>query len=419
MEEKKQVKISLGTAICIFIIILLVIALIGTIIYYNTNNKKENIIQENEINDTENNIIETGEYIFNVPQALKEEMGHYYDDISIQIIDSKNYEFYLEEGFYIKGKYAIENGNLICKADVRGGEYLKEEKVEFECYFKINDNKNIELTKVSGELSDSEILKIGNTFTLREENTEIIEVEEDYINVEEMYVYSTYNEFEQNNYPETFQKIGFSSEGNFLIETGDFSVTGQYESTDKNIKKCKIEKYSFDQPDGRKTVSLKDAGWFIEFKNLHNEKLKVISNNIDGESEIAISLSGEFALENEFVKYNIKDFVGTWTSGYAYKLEEDQFGGSYFYKVESLTEIFGTSYINTGSKFTFNEDGSFEDYVEPVTESNMYRKGTYTLDNENEISLKYEDGNKEIKMYIIGENTIVYDTGYDRIFLVK
>lgn len=418
MEGKKQVKISLGTAICIFIIILLVIALVGTIMYYNTNNKKENIIQENEINDTENNIIETGEYIFNVPQVLKEEMGNYYNGVSIEIIDSKNYNFYLEEGFYIKGKYTIDRESLICKAEVFGGEFLEEEKIEFECTFRINDNKNIELTKMSGEVFDSEILKIGNTFTLREENTEIIEVEEDYINVEEMYVYSNSNEFEEN-YSEPFQKIGFSSEGKFLIETGNFSVTGQYESTDKNIKKCKIEKYSFDQPDGRKTVPLKDVDWFIEFENLDNEKLKVVSNNIDGEPEIAIALSGEFALENEFVKYNIKDFVGTWTSGYAYKLEEDQFGGSYFYKVESLTEIFGTSYINTGSRFTFNEDGSFEDYIHPVTEGNMYRKGIYTFDNENEISLKYEDGNKKIKMYIIGENTILYDTGYDRIFLVK
>jgi len=177
-KEKKQIKISLGTAICIFLIIILVAAMVGTVIYYNKAQQKSNIAKENDTNDTEVNTIETGEYIFNVPQALKEEWGHYYDDISIEIIDSKNYNFYLGEGFYIKGKYTIDSGNLICKADVRGGEYLEEEKIEFECVFKINDNKNIELINVSGEISDSEILKIGNTFTLREENEKTDEYKE-------------------------------------------------------------------------------------------------------------------------------------------------------------------------------------------------------------------------------------------------
>lgn len=52
MEEKKQVKISLGTAICIFLIIILVAAMVGTVIYYNRKIDKENgnkmeIVEEN------------------------------------------------------------------------------------------------------------------------------------------------------------------------------------------------------------------------------------------------------------------------------------------------------------------------------------------------------------------------------------
>ena len=49
MEEKKQIKISLGTVICVFIIILLVIALVGTVIYYNKAQEKNNIVEGNEI----------------------------------------------------------------------------------------------------------------------------------------------------------------------------------------------------------------------------------------------------------------------------------------------------------------------------------------------------------------------------------
>ena len=42
MENKGKITISLGTAICIFIIVLLVIALVG-VICYNSNKEKNEI----------------------------------------------------------------------------------------------------------------------------------------------------------------------------------------------------------------------------------------------------------------------------------------------------------------------------------------------------------------------------------------
>ena len=51
MEEKKSIKVSLGTVICMFIIFILIIALIGMYVYYNyilTDNKNK-VETNNEI----------------------------------------------------------------------------------------------------------------------------------------------------------------------------------------------------------------------------------------------------------------------------------------------------------------------------------------------------------------------------------
>jgi len=56
MEEKKLIKVSLGTVICLFIIVLLIIGLVGMYLYYNKNNS--NIIVGN---DSEVKINEIGE----------------------------------------------------------------------------------------------------------------------------------------------------------------------------------------------------------------------------------------------------------------------------------------------------------------------------------------------------------------------
>lgn len=76
-EKKKEIKVSLGTIVCIFIIVLLVIALIGMMYYYNKDNvrstenvllnEKENKEGSNQIGNTNNqaekNISNSKEYI--------------------------------------------------------------------------------------------------------------------------------------------------------------------------------------------------------------------------------------------------------------------------------------------------------------------------------------------------------------------
>lgn len=317
MEEKKQIKVGLGTAICIFIIILLVIALAGSIIYYNSKIDKEN---NNENQQAE---------VDKTPQNSN-----------------------------------LEDGS--------------------------KENKN--------------------------------EIVEDVINVEEVYVYSNGSNNKQGDETsaDKFTKIGFSSDGKFVIDMEGYydTVTGKYELIGENIRRCKLEKYSFDEPDGRITHSVADANWFVDLKIVDDNKIKVVSNDLmDKDGEFAVSFGIAVTIDKEFTKYDIKDFIGTWKSSHAYKLNDTEYN-SYYEEVD-LYDVLGRSAAQYGSTFTLNEDGSFKDYIHPVTEADMYRDGEYTFNNGNEFHLKYVDGDKEAKIYIINENTIVHESGYYRIVLVK
>lgn len=58
MEEKKSIKVSLGTVVCLFIIVLLIIGLVGMYLYYNKNNSniidgKDSEVKINEIGEKE------------------------------------------------------------------------------------------------------------------------------------------------------------------------------------------------------------------------------------------------------------------------------------------------------------------------------------------------------------------------------
>lgn len=59
MEEKKEVKVSLGTVICIFIILVLIVALVVMYLYYNDKLSFNNENIANNININSNEVIET------------------------------------------------------------------------------------------------------------------------------------------------------------------------------------------------------------------------------------------------------------------------------------------------------------------------------------------------------------------------
>ena len=79
---------------------------------------------------------------------------------------------------------------------------------------------------------------------------------------------------------------------------------------------------------------------------------------------------------------------------------------------ENLTSIFGTAYIQLGSYLQLNEDGTFLDAINPVTDGSNSVKGTYEiLRNYNKIGdcyvkLNYEDGNTKILQKIYYEDNV-------------
>lgn len=85
MEEKKQIKISLGTAISIFIIVLLVIALVGMWCYYNK-------VQNRNLNSEYKEWIDEEKGIkLKYPSEWKLTLGNdYMEPIKIQSSEDKN-----------------------------------------------------------------------------------------------------------------------------------------------------------------------------------------------------------------------------------------------------------------------------------------------------------------------------------------
>lgn len=289
MEGKKQIKISLGTAICIFIIIVLILALAGTIIYYNKNNGEENVEKSNNV---EENINETA-------KELEE------NDENITTVTNIN----LVEGTYIRSN---ENGVL-----------PSEGQIEF-------------------------------------------------------------------------------SKGNFILKLGVFEITGKYDISDKNLK-CNLENYSFEGNDER---TLKDKNWEINFEIIDDKKIRVISNNANNEeTEIAISLSNIFYEGAEYTLYDLNNFVGTWNTEYAFDLQGEE--------VE-LGTLFGTGYAHYGSKLVLNEDGTFENYIQPIQSEEISNTGTWEYQEYTEstdmiwgkIVLNYDDGREEILQLSTGEDSM-------------
>lgn len=447
MEEKKSLKVSLGMTICIFIIVILIGVLVGTIVYYNIKNKEGNNISneqmEENIYEIAKNLYERAEaeivdlqangelyrkYELENPRLEKEINGEIYVATTekFEVIENKYKQIFTDEeleNILKNERFANVDGTLY--VSILGGgsgwettinnlEIVEQddEKITFVGYGKLRENDyyedvkvNFTIKKVNGEYR---ISKINS-----ETSVQIEQVAQDIIDVEEFYV-SIPNE-EQEKFLE-FEKIGFSSGDKFIIEGSSFEVTGKYELLDENVKRCIIEKYSFNEPDGKKTISIIDNGWYIDFKTVEKNKIRIVSNNVEWGSEISNYLCNQFVLNKEFATYDINDFIGTWTSSYAYVPSGDTEG----YIKGNLTDIFGTMYLTTGSTFTLKKDGSFEDLIFPTTEGNLYRNGSYLFEEGNKIRLTYsDDGSKFVEIYIIDENKIAYNDDWNHIIILE
>ena len=299
MDEKKSIKVSLGTTICIIIIVLLVIALFGMWCYYN---KRDN-----------NEIKQTNEYI---------------------------------------------------------------------------ENSNTTIITTKEDTSKPNVNKSFNEGT---------------------YVYSGLNLEDKVMKAKEENSIKFSKDA-FTADIGGFIVKGIYEVLDNNELKCILKSDMLKNDPEQKEVDLNE--WTIVFSILEN-KIKVKKYDFPlTESEISIVLYNTFGENQEFTKYEGKtaDFIGTWNTKYYKKYKELS---------DNLSEIFGTS-VKYGSYLKLLDNNKFEDCVYPITEGNIHRKGTYTFDGKNKITLKYDDDSSfTVELYIVDDSNLLYDDGTNMFVLNK
>lgn len=269
---------------------------------------------------------------------------------------------------------------------------------------------------------DNNEIKQTNEY-IENSNTTIITTKEDTSkpNVnksfnEGTYVYSGLNLEDKVMKAKEENSIKFSKE-TFTADIGGFIVKGIYEVLDNNELKCILKSDMLKDDPQQKEHDIVNE-WTITFDVLDD---KIIVKEYDfplTESEISIVLFNTFGLastfgeKQEFVKYEGKtaDFIGTWNTKYYKEYKELS---------DNLSEILGTS-VKYGSYLKLLDNNKFEDYVYPVTEGDIHRKGTYSFDGKNRITLKYDDDSSfKVELYIIDESNILYDDGTNMFVLSK
>ena len=178
MGEKKGTSISLGTAIYLFIILLLVVAL-GIVYYLGFVERNQEIAAlkdevnklQNSSNINQNNKAETKEVTKNNTEMDKTtdkfEIGNYkiqpdrnlldsgyfemadYGDEMISFLDNGRFEAYLGWGNRISGNYEVTDDTINCIIVKYDGEYSPEQDTKGKIVFKIIDSKTLEIIEAS------------------------------------------------------------------------------------------------------------------------------------------------------------------------------------------------------------------------------------------------------------------------------
>jgi len=171
MDDKKTIKVSLGTVICMFIILILIFALI--VVYYFgfiadkniTDNSNNKVLNTNSNNSNENisNTISNNNTIEFKPSnyaiqfdadLLGEEFKQAGNEIKgcdyeISFLENNTFIAYMNFGNSIEGTYSISNDNKInCIITSASGEYSPKQEVSGRISFKINSNSEIEILDI-------------------------------------------------------------------------------------------------------------------------------------------------------------------------------------------------------------------------------------------------------------------------------
>ena len=114
MDEKKSIKVSLGTVICIFIIFILIIVICGMYFYYN--NKNNTVVSNDKENNVVENIVSNGKENNLSSEKIMEKQSIKIDDSKELIYDANySYKNFSNESYYSQnmGKtYSLKDINL-------------------------------------------------------------------------------------------------------------------------------------------------------------------------------------------------------------------------------------------------------------------------------------------------------------------
>lgn len=131
---------------------------------------------------------------------------------------------------------------------------------------------------------------------------------------------------------------------------------------------------------------------------------ELINNTLTNEETDKNTLENTTKSENDNVE--IKDkYVGIWNTEYAFTLEGTEV---------DLYTLFGTGYINYGSKLILNEDGTFKDMIQPIQSNEFSNTGRWECYENMDVSdmiraeivLKYDDGREE---HLDASRNVLYD----------
>ena len=172
MDKNKYVKVSLGTTVCLFVILILALALI--LVYYfgfvvNKNKTDKNMLEfkpSNYVIQFDSNLL--GEKFKESGNEIKE------CNYEISFLDNNKFTIYMNFGNYIQGTYAISNDNIInCILTSTSGEYSPIQEIDEKISFKINSNSEIEVIDIpeSYTIRTTELSETG--WILNEETKEM------------------------------------------------------------------------------------------------------------------------------------------------------------------------------------------------------------------------------------------------------
>lgn len=171
MEDKKAIKVSLGTVICMFIILILIFALIAVYYFGFVANKDivdnpNNNISDTTLNNSNENIsanISSNSTIEFKPskyaiQFNADLLGEEFEqagneikgcDYEISFLENNKFIAYMNFGNSIEGTYSVSDDNKInCILTSASGEYSPKQKINEKISFKINSDSEIEIIEV-------------------------------------------------------------------------------------------------------------------------------------------------------------------------------------------------------------------------------------------------------------------------------